>query len=48
MRGAAEPAWRFFYDEYDDWDAMMDHEDAPELMEAQLGSRLGAHIQVIF
>ncbi|RDW90558.1 uncharacterized protein DSM5745_02333 [Aspergillus mulundensis] len=46
MRGAGEPIWDLFDDDYEDTNAIMEHEDAAELMEAQLATRLGAFIEV--
>ncbi|KAL4910293.1 hypothetical protein BDW74DRAFT_173749 [Aspergillus multicolor] len=46
MRGAGEPSWDLGDDDYDNTNAIMEHEDAAELMEAQLATRLGAYIDV--
>ncbi|KAI9375934.1 HNH endonuclease-domain-containing protein [Aspergillus egyptiacus] len=44
MRGAGEPPWDLYDDEYDDMNAMMEQEEAAELLELEFGNRLGPYI----
>ncbi|BCS18438.1 HNH endonuclease signature motif containing protein [Aspergillus puulaauensis] len=46
MRGVAEPPWDIYYDDLDDMDMIMEREDAAEVLEIELGNRLGAYIEV--
>ncbi|KAL4797063.1 hypothetical protein BDV19DRAFT_397905 [Aspergillus venezuelensis] len=46
LRGIEESYWSLFEDHYEDVNAIMEHDDAAELMEAQLATRLGAYVNV--